>query len=138
MAAIAVAPFLLKDCKLTLGTAAGAADNYEGHVSSVEFVPSASSVNWKGLTPASVFTFQSTATWVANLAYAQDWATTNSLSAFLLAHEGEQMVAVFTPITGGAKFTATVNITPGSIGGAVDAVAVSTVTLGVIGKPVKS
>jgi hypothetical protein len=134
MAVIATSAFVLNNCKLTIGTA-GTADNYEGSVSAAEFVPSASSVNWKGLTPSSVFTFQTIATWVLNLSFAQDWATANSLAQFLLANEGSQKTVVLTPLTGGKSFTAVVNITPGSIGGAVDAVAVGSVALGVIGKP---
>ncbi len=130
MAAITVAPILLTDVLFQVET-----DSYEGHVSSVEFVPSASTVNWKGLTPTSVFSFGTTATWTCNLTFAQDWATTNSLSRYLFDNEGEEIDVTFEPVNGGAGFTATLVVTPGSIGGAVDSVAVSTVTLAVKGKP---
>lgn len=131
MAQIAVNPFIMKDCLLTVAT-----DSYEKHVSAVEFVPSSSTVNWKGLTPTAVFSFGTNATWVATISFAQDWATANSFSRYLYEHEGEEIEVVFEPVSGGSSVTATLIITPGSIGGAVDSVAVSTVSLGVKGKPV--
>lgn len=132
MAAIAVSPFVLKDCTLAVGT-----DNYEAHVSQVQFNPSSSQVNWKGMTPASVFSDVTTATWVCALAYAQDWVTPNSLSLYLHAHEGEAIDVVFKPKagTGQPSVEATLLITPGAIGGTVDQVATASVTLGVRGKP---
>lgn len=131
MVQIAVNPFLMKDCLLTVATS-----DYAKHVSAVEFVPTASPVTWKGLTPTSVFTFGTNATWVCNLSYAQDWETTDSLSRYLYDHEGEEIEVVFEPVTDGSSITATLIIQPGSIGGAVDSVAVSSVSLGVKGKPV--
>ncbi len=130
MAAITVSPFVLKDATLLI-----AADNYEAHVSAVEFVPSASAITWKGLTPSSVYTDVGSATWVCNLTFAQDWTTTNSLSRYLFDNEGESVVCEFVPAAGGAGFSATLVLTPGSIGGAVDSVAVATVSLGVQGRP---
>ncbi|MDJ0336437.1 hypothetical protein QMG83_14515 [Salinibacterium sp. G-O1] len=132
MPTIAVVPIVLKDVLLKLG----ATNEYQKHVSGVELIPSASTVNWKGLTPDSIFTDVTTATWTCNLSFAQDWATTDSLSKYLFANEGTAVVATFQPISGGASFAATLLITPGSIGGQVDSVAVSTVTLGVRGRPV--
>jgi hypothetical protein len=132
MAQINVAPFVLKNATLKI-----AADNYEKHVSSVEFVPTASAVNWKGLTPTAVFTSIGSATWVANLGYAQDWQTEDSLARYLFEHEGEAVAVEFYPEAGGNGFGATLVVTPGSIGGAVDTVAVATVTLGVQGRPVE-
>lgn len=130
MADVALAPILLTDVLLTLGT-----NDYEGSVSSVEFVPSSNIVTWKGMTPSASYSFPTTATWQCNLSYAQDWETTNSLSRYLFDHEGETVTATFEPKNGGAGFTATLIIVPGSIGGAVDAVAVAQVSLGVQGKP---
>lgn len=130
MASIAIQPIVLTDVLLSLGT-----DSYEKHVSSVEFVPTAPSVAWKGLAPTSNFTFTGNATWVCNLSYAQDWETENSLSRYLYDHEGETIPAKFEPVNGGPGFTAPLVITPGSIGGAVDGVPVATVSLGVQGKP---
>lgn len=130
MVAIAVNPFILRDCTFTVATS-----DYVAHVSTVEFVPSSSTVNWKGLTPAAVYAFGTSATWACNLSFAQDWSTPNSLSRYLYDNEGEEIVVVFEPVAGGTSITATLLIAPGSIGGAIDSVAVSTVTLGVKGKP---
>lgn len=130
MATIAVKPFVLKDATLTIE-----ADNYEAHVSEVRFTPSSSSVQWQGLTPDASFSDQSSATWACTLAYAQDWETPGALSRYLFEHEGETVDAVFAPKAGGPAITAKIIITPGEIGGTVNAYAVATVTLGVSGKP---
>jgi hypothetical protein len=126
-----VNPFTLTDSVFQV-----AADNYEAHVSTVEFVPTSSVVNWKGLKPSAVFSFGTTATWVCNLSYAQDWETASSLSQYLFENEGEEIAVTFEPVNGGAGFTATLIVAPGSIGGAVDTVGVASVSLGVKGKPV--
>jgi len=131
MVAIAVTPLVLKNVTLTIGT-----DGYEKHVDAVTFTPSASSITWTGL-GANTHTDMSTATWVLTLNYAQDWDTVNSLSAYLFASEGLTKSVSFRPRSGvGPSFTAEVVITPGAIGGAVNAYATASVTLGVNGKPV--
>lgn len=133
MATPAVNPFLMRDCTFTV-----AGDNYEAHVSQVEFVPTSSVVSWKGLTPTSTFSKTTSSTWVCNLAYAQDWATADALSRYLLENEGSSVEVVFTPVSGsGDTITATIQIAPGAIGGAVDTVAVGSVALG-SNKPVLS
>lgn len=133
MPTIEVAPIVLTDVLLTIGT-----DSYEKHVSQVEFVPSASQVNWKGMSPDAVFSFPTQATWQANISYAQDWVTANSLSRYLYDHEGEIKDAHFEPKAGGPGWDAQLLITPGAIGGTVDSVAVGTVSLGVQGRPTPS
>ncbi|MCR2785436.1 MULTISPECIES: hypothetical protein [unclassified Microbacterium] len=134
MAAIAVQPIILNDVTLTVGT-----DNYEASVSQVQFDPASTVVRWKGMTPTSVYAFSTTSEWTVTLSYAQDWATVNSLSAYLLANEGKSVIMKFKPkkaATGTSPtVTATVLITAGSIGGSIDGVATATVTLGVSGKP---
>lgn len=127
---VPLAPFILNDVLLTLG-----ANDYEGSVSAVEFAPSSNIVTWKGMKPGASYSFPTNATWQCNLTYAQDWETTNSLSRYLHDHEGETVAATFEPKSGGASFTATLLIVPGSIGGTVDAVAEASVSLGVQGKP---
>jgi hypothetical protein len=134
MAVIATKPFVLKDATFMV-----AADKYESAVSSVEIVPTNNQVSWKGLTPSSVFTGVTNSTWQVNLTYAQDWATTTSLSNYLFANEGQSKVVKFIPQTAATgtvpTFTVTVFIVPGTIGGAVDGVATASVTLAVVGKP---
>lgn len=130
MAIINVDPFILRDVLFTV-----AADEYSAHVSSVTFTPSSSVVTWQGLKPSATFTFGATATWTCDLAYAQDWSTDESLSRYLFENEGSEIAVVFEPVAGGPSVSATLIITPGAIGGAVNAVAVATVSLGVKGKP---
>lgn len=131
MALITVAPFLLKDSKFKVG-----ADQYEAHVSAVEFTPSTNTTTWKGLTPTAVFTFSNSATWSVTLTYAQDWTTPNSLSQYLFDNACRDVAAEFIPSATSTKIIrATLSIAPGSIGGKVDSVAEATVTLGVVGVP---
>ena len=125
MATPVVKPFIMRDCLLQVEE-----DNYEAHVSQVEFSPSSQVVRWKGLTPTSVHAFGTTAEWSCTLAYAQDWSTADSLSEYLHEHEGESVDVIFTPVNGGRTISATLIVTPGSIGGQVDSVATATVTLG--------
>lgn len=135
MAAIAVAPFVLKDVDLVIDV-----DNYEAHVSQVLFQPASQTVTWKGLTPTAVFSDQTAASWTCQLSFAQDWATADSLSNYLLENAGEKVTAVFKPKkgTGLPAFTADVILAAPPIGGNVDQVATGTVTLGVDGAPTKS
>lgn len=127
MAVIEVQPIVLKDVVATIGEAG---DDYRKALSSVTFTPTTAAVTWTGL-GNNTFTDQSLATWVAALAYAQDWDTAGSLSQYLHENEGETVPMTFRPRSGtGPSFTTDVTITPGAIGGAANAVAVATVNLG--------
>lgn len=131
MSKIAVNPFVLKDVLFSIDV-----DNYEAHVSQVEFVPSSSVQTWQGLSPESVHTDASTPTWQCTLAYAQDWETEDSLSRYLYENEGQTKPVKLRPRSGsGPSFTADLIITSGAIGGTVNAFAVATVTLGCKGRP---
>jgi len=136
MAQIAVAPYVLKDVIMQIGT-----DTYEMHCSSVLFTPSTSVLTWQGLTPAAAFSDSTSPSWTCTLNYAQDWVTANSLAQYLSTNSNTQKVAIFKPqgvTTGKPIFTATLIIAPGPIGGDVNTVQVGTVTLGVVGVPVKT
>jgi|GEM_PF-2978144 len=130
MAQIGVQPFTLTDVVLAVED-----DSYEKHVSQVEFQPQGGVTTWKGLTPAAAFSFAQTPTWQLVLAIAQDWTTPDSLSRYLFDNQGKTVSATFTPKAGGPTISADIILTAPNIGGAVDAVAVATVTLGVVGKP---
>lgn len=132
MPAIPVQPFVLKDTVLSIE-----GDTYEASVSEVTFTPSASTSNWNGLTPTSSFSDMSNATWVCTLAYAQDWSNPDSLSFKLHEEEGASWEVLFTPRKGSGQpaVKATVTVTPGAIGGAVNGWATASVSLGVSGKP---
>ena len=130
MATIEVAPLVLKDILLELGT-----DDYKKHVDQVTFTPSSSSITWTGL-GGNTHTDMGTATWTCVLNYAQDWETPSSLSQYLHENEGETIPASFKPRSGsGPTVTAMLVITPGAIGGTVNAYATTSVTLGCSGKP---
>lgn len=132
MAIVSVSPFVLKDVELTIE-----GDDFAAHVSEVTFTPSASASTWQGLTPSATFTDTSTASWSATLAYAQDWSNPDSLSMKLHTEEGASWPVTFTPRKGSNQPTisATLIVTPGAIGGAVNGWATASVTLGVSGKP---
>lgn len=132
MPAVSVNPFVLKDVTLSID-----GDTYEAHVSEVTFTPSSSSTTWQGMTPSASYTDSSVATWTCTLAYAQDWSNPDSLSYKLHAEEGASWNVLFTPRKGSGQpsFQATVVVTPGAIGGAVNGWATATVTLGVSGRP---
>ena len=127
MTQIAVKPLVLKDVLLKIE-----ADNYEKHVSGVQWVPSSSQLTWNGMTPDAVFTDVTTPTWALTLNYVQDWETDDSLAQYLFDHIGETVEMIFTPVKGTGKktFTANVTIVPGAIGGEVNAYATTSVTLG--------
>jgi hypothetical protein len=139
MAQINVVPIVLKDVRFRVD-----ADNYEKHVSKVTLTPNTSteSKTWQGLTPTATFTDTSTpqTTWTAEIEYAQDWETVNSLSSYLLANAGVQKSIKLQPQAGAGKstFTITATIVPGPIGGQVNEFATSTVSLPCTGQPVKA
>jgi hypothetical protein len=127
---IDVKPRVLKNYLLKIG-----ADNYEKHVSGVTLTPSGSIVSWQGAHPEATFTDSTPPTWAAQLDYAQDWETANSLSVYLMNHEGEHIPCEFSPLGSGPKFTATLVVTAGTIGGVIGAFGTASVTCGVDGKP---
>jgi hypothetical protein len=130
MVAVPVAPFVLKDATFMVG-----ADNYEAHVSQVEFAPSVQTLTWQGLTPSAAFSDSSSPSWSATIAYAQDWITPDSFSQYLIEHQGETIAATFTTNDGAGSWAVNLIITPGAVGGTVNAYAVATVTLGISGQP---
>lgn len=133
MVQVAHTPLVLKDMLMSLGD-----NSYEKAISGAVFTPTAATISWQGGTPDSSFTDTGRATWVCALTYAQDWDTVGSLSEYLFDSEGAVVPALFRPKNGkGSSFSATLVITPGSIGGTTNSVAEATVNLGVQGKPVR-
>ncbi|MBN9612566.1 MAG: hypothetical protein J0H64_03735 [Actinobacteria bacterium] len=137
MAKIAVKPFVLKDCTVTIKDGSTAVGDYEAHVSKVSIDPNTPTQTWTGMTPSAVFVDAATTQWLCNVDYAQDYETANSFAQFLLANPGKQVTMEFTPKNGGTakKATVTVICVPGSIGGTVGAFATASVALPVIGQP---
>lgn len=131
MATLEVQPLVMKDIELEIELS-----DYRKHVSQVELSPKTSAITWTGM-GRNTHTDQSSATWDCTLKYAQDWDSPDSLSRYLYEHEGETVDATFRPRSGvGPSFEVQLAITPGAIGGVVNAFAETSVTLGVNGRPV--
>ncbi|MGB3375927.1 MAG: hypothetical protein WBA87_12425 [Microbacterium sp.] len=137
MAAIAVKPFVLRDCTLSIKDGATAVGDFEAHVSRVLFNPTTPIQTWRGLTPSAVFRDVGSTEWDATVDYAQDYETANSFAQYLIANPGKQVTVEFTPKKGTSakKVTATITLIPGGIGGGVGEFATSSVTLPVTGQP---
>ncbi|WIA98030.1 hypothetical protein [Curtobacterium sp. MCBA15_004] len=129
MAQITTQPILMNAAVLLLGT-----DNYELTVSSAELAPTTPMQQFKGV-GGSVVPIVGTPSWLLNLAYAQDFATAKSLATYLLQNAGKVVPFTLRPVSGGPGYSGNVMCLPGSIGGAVDAIASSSVSLPVSGQP---
>lgn len=131
MALIDVNPLFLKDVVFSVGT-----DSYEKHVSSVVITPSTSTATYKGLNPDATFTNTGSPSWTVDISFVQDWETTNSLALYLFNNQGDTKTVTFKPQSGsGPSVEIDVIIIPGSIGGAVDSYAETTVSLPGQGQP---
>lgn len=123
MAQIANNAKALKTIVFKLGT-----NNYEFHVNKVEFTNDTPTIDWDGFNGARVLD-TGTPKSTLNLDYAQDWTTPNSLTLFLFANVGTSFPVEYTLTAGGPKFTSTVTVTTGSIGGAVNTIPTASVSL---------
>jgi hypothetical protein len=132
MTTIIPSPFKMKDTVLKI-----AADNYEKTVSTAELVPTSTVSTWKGLSPDAIYPTSGNTSWVCNLGYAQDWSTPGSLSSYLFRNAGKTVSMDLFPLRSGSGFRFSVLIVEGSIGGAIDADAVATVSLMVVGRPIE-
>lgn len=131
MATIAVTPFVLKDCVLSIE-----ADDYAAAVSTLTLTPTTQMVSFVGLKPGAISTDATEPTWTLGLTYAQDWVSADSLSRYLFDNQGLAKDAVIKPQSGvGPSFAVEIIITPGAIGGTGQQTATATVTLGVNGQP---
>jgi len=135
MATIANKPFMMQNAVLKF-----VSDDYAAACSAIALVPTASVVTFTGL-KKNTSTFPSTATWVCNITYAQDWETASALAQYLFEHEGETIAAQVIPNADdmdaaiGQGFDVNLVIVPGQIGGTVNQVATAQVSLGVDGHP---
>jgi len=112
---VPVSPKVMKNLRLKVGD-----DNYETHVSSVDWTPSSSQQTWQGGTPEASFTDSSASTWVCNITAVQDFETPDSFVNFCLEHEGEQVGIEFQRDAADThKFTSTITIVAPKIGGTV-------------------
>lgn len=127
MPVINAAPVTFTNYSLKIG-----ADNYEKHVSAVTVTPETPVNVWKGAGAGQVVPTAGKTAWTIDIEFAQDWATANSLSIYLLNNSGTTKAIEFMPLGAGPKFTATALIIPSIAGGAIDETGTATVTLSVV------
>lgn len=135
MATIAVTPLVLKDYLLKID-----ADNYEKAVSAVILTPpSPQSVTWQGPIGSEFSDETSSGAWTCQVDHAQDWETTDSLSAYLFDNDGQTKTLEFVPRSGAGlpKFTVDVVIRPGQVGGTTRQYATSSARMTCVTKPVR-
>lgn len=124
-------PTFLTDYKLKVG-----ADNFEKAVNSVLITPQTNVLAFKGGTPDANYKKTVVTGHQIAIGYVQDWESPVSLSRYLQANAGLDVLVEFTPNNGnGMTVKATVTIVPGPVGGNADTPATSTVTLDVTGVP---
>jgi len=129
VATITPNPLIMRDSTFVV-----AADEFAAALSSAAFTPAASVISFKGLRPSATYSAATTATWTCDLTFVQD-LTAGSLTNYLFANEGAEIAVTFVPAVGGPSISATIIVTPGAIGGAIDTYGQATVSLGVKGKP---
>lgn len=131
MADITPTPLYLKSVIWEMG-----GNTYEKAISSGALTPTVPTATFKGLSEDAVYTQAGVASWMADISFVQDWENTDSLSAYLFNNQGSEVALSFTTSATSGTFDCTVVIVPGSIGGAVDSFATTSVSLPVIGQPV--
>ncbi|RDV44139.1 hypothetical protein DOE76_13930 [Leifsonia sp. ku-ls] len=131
MASVPVTAFVMGECDFIIED-----DNYSAALSSAAIQVDQGTVDWAGMAAGSSFTFPTTPKYSIPITYAQDWASDDSLSVYLWTNKGQTKNVTFAPKKGGRSWTATVIITSGNVGGALNSVADASVTLAVIGEPV--
>lgn len=110
-------------------------DDYTAGVSSFALVPTTPTATHTDI-GGGVQSFAGAAAWQAQITFAQDWITADSLSHKAIEWAGVKKTLTYTPTTGAAPVTITVVFQPAQIGGAQGAVATATLSLGCDGQPV--
>lgn len=128
MTTITAEPYLTLAAAASVGT-----DDYHAHISQFEFQPTQPTSTVTDIS-GTVTNFGGKSGYVLALGIFQDWATANSLSSYLFAHDGEDVEASI-DVPGGV-WAATVVCAAPHIGGTGNQAAVSQLTLQVKGKPV--
>lgn len=130
MVNIAPAPF-----SMNRGLLKAPLNNYEASVSSAKIVATTTVSKFKGIDGSTVASASEPDNMLV-LTFAQDWTTEDSLSQHLLDGHGTIEAWELTPEAGGVKAQVNVLLVQGDFGGDVDATAVATVNLQIIGQPV--
>lgn len=126
MAKIAAVPVLFK-APVSIGS-----DEYTAHLNQAQWDPTQPTSSWTDL-DGKTTNFGGSSGWVLTLAGAQDWATVNSLSHFLIANEGEEITVTF-EVPGGT-WTGVAIAAAVTIGGNINTPAAFTKALQGVGAP---
>ncbi|MAT17186.1 MAG: hypothetical protein CMF56_01285 [Leifsonia sp.] len=131
MATVTPTPLYFKDAIITIGT-----DDYAAAVSSGALTPNVSVARFTGLKPTADYK-DIDIDWSLDLTFAQDWASTDSLSNKLWTAQGTVLEdCTIKPQSGaGPTFTVDLLIVPGAVGGTSRSHATATVSLPVVGQP---
>lgn len=130
MPAILAKPFMLGASTLKIGT-----NNFESAISGVKLNPSSVKAVHRGIDGSSI-PVVGAESWEAEITFSQDVSATTALGRYLFANVGTLVSMEFVPITGQQAITATVALEAGAFGGDFGAIAETTVTLSVSGRPV--
>ncbi|RNL58974.1 hypothetical protein [Arthrobacter oryzae] len=124
-------PLFLKSASISVSGV-----EYADLITNVVFTPTTPTLTHKGIS-GKVATSVGATEWSVTFDYAQSFDTAGSLALRLFNDEGKKVPAIFKPegAASAATITATVTLLPGTMGGAVDAAATSSVTLPIDGKP---
>ncbi len=123
-------PITMKDAVVSV-----AGTDYGAEASSVVITPNVNVTTWAGLKPTAVVRGIGTVEWNVNMSVGMDFNDATSLGRYLFEHQGEEVPLEFRPMSDGAGVSANVIVVPGSIGGNVNAVSESSVSLPVQGSP---
>jgi hypothetical protein len=124
-------PLFMQSASITID-----AVSYADLISNVVFTPTTPTISHQGIS-GKVSTSVGATEWAVTFDYAQSFDTAGSLALKLFNDAGEKVTAVFKPEGAAAAttITATITLLPGTMGGAINAAATSSVTLPVDGKP---
>lgn len=132
MAVIAGNPYIIQNCLVTLAT-----NDYSALISKAELVPTTPTATFKSVNGVP-YNLSGKAGWVLSLDFAQDIDAATSLSNYLFDNEGITVPFTMAPNGGTTKgFKGSVVLAVGNQGGTADQVAASSITLQVVGKPVR-
>lgn len=113
-------------------------DSYQPAVSSVSIVAANSLVRFKGMTPGASYSKPTASEFSFDLTAAADWEDPDSLANRLYDGAGDEVTMTFAPKAGGTSFSGTVVLVEPSVGGSEGGIETFSVSLGVIGKPIKT
>ncbi|QEO08888.1 hypothetical protein [Protaetiibacter larvae] len=125
MAQIPLAARPQKDIRVKVG-----ADNYEKHVSDINWPSNQTAQSWHGGTPDAIAPDLSEGDQVCNLTFIQAWDDEDSFCRFAFDHAGETVTISYKPhADSDVEFTAEVTLIRPQIGGKVNQFNESTISM---------